>query len=302
MVDLNEYFYFVHVVEQGGFTAAARLLGVPKSKLSRHVRGLEERLDVRLIQRTSRQFVVTEIGEEFYRYARSMVNDMEAAETAVEKNKSVISGNVRMSCCVGMAQFTLFDIISEFLVFNPRIKVSQHVSNDAVDLIQNGLDMAVRAHSGPLPDSSLVQRKLASAPWHLFAAPAYLERFGTPETPEDLEKHAGLKFGWNPMQGLWSLRNDQNVTAAIPYDSRLCSEDMATLSGAAVEGVGILAMPAYICREYVQKGYLQRILPNWTAGDSQISLLIPSRHGVPSQVQVFSEYIIKELPRKILPF
>ncbi len=191
MIDLNNYFYFVHVIEKGGFTAAANALAMPKSRLSRHIRQLEERLGVRLIQRTSRRFIVTEIGAEFYRHARSMLDDMAAAEAVVEKSKNVISGKIRLSCSVGMAQFTLQDIVSEFLIQNPNVEILQNVTNQVLDLLEHGLDMAVRAHTGPLPDSSLVQRKLAPVPCYLFAAPSYLERFGYPNTPSDLSQHVG---------------------------------------------------------------------------------------------------------------
>lgn len=297
MIDLNDYFYFVHVVEKSGFAPAGRALDMPKSRLSRHVKQLEERLGARLIQRTSRQFSVTEVGQEFYRHARELLDQMEAAEAVVKRRSNVLSGRVRLSCSVGMAHFVLRDVISAFLRENPKIDIIQQVTNQSVDLLEDGIDLAVRAHTGPLPDSSLVQRHLAPAPWHLFASQSYLERAGIPSSPHELNGHAGLKLGWRPEQGHWSLRNSADITATVPFTPRLCSDDMVTLKQSAIEGLGIIALPGYTCRFEVETGQLVRLLPEWTAGDAEISLLMPSRRGVLPAVQALSEHLRKEVPR-----
>lgn len=290
-MDLNDYFYFVHVVEKRGFAPAGRALGVPKSRLSRHVQQLEDRLDARLIQRTSRRFAVTDVGETFYRFARAALDEVEAAEAAVKRQTNTLAGQVRLTCSVGMAQFALRDVLVPFLVDNPKVDIIQHVTNRAVDLVEGGFDMAIRAHTGPLPDSSLIQRRLAHAPWHLFAGPAYLERAGVPTSPEALDGHMGLKLGYKPERGSWSLRGPDGVTATVPYQPRLCSDDMVTLKDAATNGLGIVGLPAYICRDDASCGRLVRVLPEWTAGDAEISLLLPSRRGVMPAVQALAEHL-----------
>jgi DNA-binding transcriptional LysR family regulator len=295
-MDLNDYLYFVHVVEQCGFTAAGRFLGVPKSRLSRHVQQLEERLGVRLIQRTSRQFVVTEIGKVFYRHAREALDDIEAAEAEVKRQTNTLSGRVRLSCSVGMAQFALAELVADFLVDHPKIDVIQNVTNERVDLVEAGIDIALRGHVSLLPDSSLIQHRVARTPWYLFASPEYLERAGVPATPQELEGHSGLKVGWKPELGQWSLRGPDDLRAAISFSPRLCSDDMSTLKRAAAAGLGIVALPGYVCRRDVEAGDLVRMLPDWIAAEAHLSTLMPTRRGLLPAVKAFADYLHSELP------
>lgn len=296
-MDLNDYFYFVHVVEKRGFAPASRALDIPKSRLSRHVQQLEERLGIRLIQRTSRQFAVTEVGLEFYRHARCALDEMEAAEAAIKSHTQTLSGRVRLSCSVGMAQFAMSGIIAQFLVSNPRVEISQQVTNEAVDLVESGIDMAVRGHHDALPDSSLIQRLLAPSPWRLYAGQAYIERESLPGSPKALEGHQGLKIGWASEAGEWTLRGPGKTRVTVPFSARLCCDDMVTLKRAAVDGLGIVALPVYVCRDEVASGRLIPVLPDWSAGDARISLIMPSRKGVPPAVTAFADYLRQELPR-----
>ncbi|HBP16359.1 MAG TPA: LysR family transcriptional regulator [Planctomycetes bacterium] len=296
-MDLNDYLYFVHVVEQRGFTAAGRFLGVPKSRLSRHVQQLEDRLGVRLIQRTSRQFVVTDVGAVFYRHAREALDDIEAAEAEVKRQTNTLSGQVRVSCSVGMAQFALAELVTDFLVDHPRIDVIQNVTNERIDLVEAGIDIALRGHASLLPDSSLILHRVARTPWYLFASPAYLERTDEPLTPAELEGHSGLKVGWKPEVGQWSLRGPDDLRAAVSFRPRLCSDDMSTLKRAAAAGLGIVALPGYVCRREVEGGDLVRVLPDWIAADAQLSTLMPTRRGLLPAVKAFADYLHRELPR-----
>jgi DNA-binding transcriptional LysR family regulator len=295
-MDLNDYFYFVHVVEKRGFAAAGRAIGVPKSRLSRHIQQLEDRLGARLIQRTSRQFIITDAGEAFYRHARAALDEVAAAEAAVRHRTNTLAGTVRLSCSVGVAQFAIRKAVSKFIYRNPDVKIVQQVTNRTVDLIESGIDMAIRGHIDTLPDSSLIQSRLAPVVWHLFAGYPYLERFEVPTRPEDLEKHAGLKLGWRPEFGHWTLRGPSGITASIPFDPLLCSDDMVTLKENAADGLGIVALPAYVCREDVERGRLVRVLPDWTAGEAQLSLLMPSRRGQPAAVEALSIFLRQHVP------
>ncbi|MFN2135627.1 MAG: LysR substrate-binding domain-containing protein [Candidatus Promineifilaceae bacterium] len=299
MIDLNDYFYFVHVVEKQGFSPAARALDMPKSRLSRHVSRLEERLDTRLIQRTSRQFKVTETGHVFYRHARALIEEMEAAEAAIQSRKESLSGRVTMSCSVGVAQFAIKDLLFDFLAKHPKVELVQQVTNQAIDLVSSGVDMAIRGHTEALPDSALVQRHLADVSWHLFASPAYLARTGAPESPYDLLKRQSLKVGWQPATGHWSLENTDGLKTTIPFSPQLCSDDMATLKQAAAKGLGIVSLPAYTCRDEIEDGSLVRVLPDWTAGKAQLSLLMPSRRGQSPSVRVLADYLLDNLNDRI---
>jgi DNA-binding transcriptional LysR family regulator len=298
MQDLNDLYFFVQVVDKKGFTAASRALGVPKSSLSRRVMELEARLGTRLVQRTSRSFAVTDAGREVYRHAVGMIVEAEAAENAVKRRLAEPSGTVRYTCSIGIARHTA-ELVTRFLCIFPKVNIVQCVTNRFIDLVEEGFDIGVRGHAGPLPDSSLVQRPLARTPWHLFAAPSYVNRVGTPVTPADLGVHAGLALGSRGDETIWRLRSTGLEEAVVPFVARLKSDDMETLKQAAVTGLGIVALPGYVCRAEIQQGTLQRVLPEWTAGDNRITLLTPSRRGLLPSVRAFVDFLVAELPNVV---
>ncbi|GJL88416.1 MAG: LysR family transcriptional regulator [Minwuia thermotolerans] len=295
-MDLNHAFYFVNVAEKQGFSAAARALGIPKSRISRHVRQLEESLDTRLLQRNSRHLSLTEAGKAYLQHARAALDCMATAEAAVRRGHDILEGSVTLSCSVGVAQFAVSRLLPLYLAENPGVVVRQQVSNAFADLIGDGVDIAIRGHVRLLPDSQLIQRRVAVVPWHLFASPGYLESHGTPGTPEELEGRAALTLGWRPDHDSWSLQDAGGTTATVPHQVRLRSDDMATLKQAAAEGLGIVALPHYVCRDEVAAGQLCRLLPDWTAGLPELSLLMPSRKGVPPQVEAMVAFLRKQLP------
>ena len=299
MIDLNDYFYFVHVVEKQGFSPAAKALDMPKSRLSRHVSKLEERLDVKLIQRTSRQFHVTESGQIFYQHAKAVLEEMEAAEAAIQSRKTTLSGRITMSCSVGVAQFAIKHLVLQFLADHPKIKLVQQVTNQNINLVSSGIDIAIRAHTDTLPDSSIIQRHLTAVSWHLYASPSYLARTGTPTSPYDLFKRQSLKVGWQPVSGHWTLQDMEGLKTTVPFNPQLCSDDMSTLKSAAIDGLGIVSLPAYLCRKEIENGSLARVLPNWISGKAQLSLLTPSRKGQSPSVRKFCDFLLNSLDDQI---
>ncbi len=296
MLDLNDFYYFVQVVDRKGFTAAGRELGLPKSSLSRRIIELEARLGVRLIERTSRSFVVTEIGLEFYRHARAMLVEAEAAESAVRRRLAEPSGTVRFTCAVALAQSGVAELVPRFMAQFPKVDIVQHATNRYVDLVDEGFDVGLRGHSEPLPDSSLIQRPLAAMPWHLFAGPSYLERAGIPQAPAALASHTGLALGYRAEETAWRLRDPDGATAIVPFTPRLRSDDMMTLIKAAESGLGIVALPSPLCRAEIRQGTLRRVLPDWTAGDARATLLIPSRRFLLPAVRAFVDFFAAEFP------
>jgi DNA-binding transcriptional LysR family regulator len=292
--DLNDYFYFVHVIEKRGFSAASEALGLPKSRLSRHIRKLEERMGARLIQRTTRQFNVTELGKTFYAHARTVVDEMERAENAVRRKKNRLSGNVTISCSVGVAQFAMKELIARFLAENPLVTVSQQVTNQTIDLVASGVDLAIRGHAGPLPDSSLIERPLARVEWQLFAASDYEDQHAELEDPSDIDNHQTLALGWQSPHGKWNLVNALGKSVAVEITPRLKSDDMSTLKHAAASGAGIVALPAYTCREELERGQLRQVLSDWHAGAPELSLVAPTRKGQPQAVVAFQNFLLAE--------
>ena len=296
MQDFNDYYYFVQVVDNKGFAAAGRALDLPKSTLSRRIIELETRLGVRLIQRTSRSFVMTDAGREFHRHASAVLIEAQAAEDAVKRRLAEPGGTIRFTCSIGMAQ-TLAPSLCRFLVMFPKINIVQHATNRYVDLVEEGFDVGLRGHFGPLRDSSLMQRRLTPMPWHLFAAPAYLERVGIPGEPSELKAHPGLALGTRDEETQWQLRDSDGREAAVPFVARVRSDDRETLRQSAVAGLGIVALPPYFCRAETQHGRLRRVLPQWTHwSDSAVTLLAPSRRGQLPSVRAFIDFLVAEYP------
>lgn len=296
MRDLNDYYFFVQAVEHKGFAAAGRALGLPKSTLSRRVIELESRLGARLIQRTTRSFVMTEAGQAFHRHATAMLAEADAAEHSVRASLAEPAGTVRFTCSIGMAQ-ALADLLCRFLVLHPKVDLVQHATNRNVDLVEEGFDAGLRGHFRPLPDSSLVARRLARTPWHLYAGPGYLQRMGEPQSPAGLAAHPGLVLGPRDEESTWQLRDAAGQKAVVAFHPRLRSDDLETLKQAAAAGTGIVAVPPYLCRTEIAQGRLQRILPQWVARpDAEVSLLTPSRRGQLPSVRAFIDFLAAEFP------
>jgi DNA-binding transcriptional LysR family regulator len=303
MLDLNDFFYFVHVVDRGGFTAAGRTLRVPKSTLSHRILQLESALGVRLLNRTSRHFGMTDAGEEFYRHAVGMLQQAEQAENVMRQRLSEPSGTVRFTASVATAQFAMRKMIVDFLVKYPKVNLVEHATDQQVDIVGENFDVAIRAHSTPLPDSTLVQRSLAPAPWFLFAGANYLEQNGAPSTPQDLAGHPSLFMMRSGVAPSWHLRNPSQGNkqeVVSPLTPRLLGDDMVSLKEAARAGFGIVALPGYVCCDDVRSGELTRVLPEWIAGDSTITALIPYRHGLLPSVRTFVDHLAAEFPKVVL--
>jgi DNA-binding transcriptional LysR family regulator len=301
LLDLDDLYYFVQAVEKKGISAAARALDLPKSSVSRHIFALEAALGVRLIQHTTRSFAVTDIGQEFYRHAVATLIEAETAEDIVRRRTAEPSGTIRFSCPVALAQLALADLTVQFMTLHPHVRIVQHATNRFVDPVQEGFDVCLRAHSTPLPASSLIQRHLVDIPWHLFAARSYLLRKGTPTSPEELSRHDGI--GLRQVEGahVWTLGSEKHPdqTTEVAYSPRLLSDDMVTLKVAACQGHGIVALPGYVGRKEVQSGALMRVLPEWHAGIATVSMLLPSRRGLLPSVRAFMDFFSEHVPQAV---
>ncbi len=292
MRNLNDYYFFVQVVEQGGFALAARHTGMPKSTLAKRVAALEAELGVRLIQRTSRRFTVTELGQQFYRHAAAMLIEADAAEDIVKGRLAEPSGTVRITASVPTAQGLLAKALVELAVAYPKIHVSLHVTDRFVDMVQEGFDIAVRNHFAPLPDSGLVQRRVASEPICLVASPAYLAARGTPRLPQDLQQHSGLISSM--AGGPWRLESDNGVMVEVALTPRMHADESTVLLHAAQEGLGIACLPRHMCEAAIAAGRVQRVLPEWRAGTVTTTLLMPHRRGQLPSVRLVADAIVGE--------
>lgn len=208
--DLDDFYCFALVVEHGGFSAAERATDIPKSKLSRRVYNLEEHLGVRLIQRSSRHFAVTDIGMNIYRHAQVMMNAAQAAHDLVDHLSIQPRGVIKVSLPVSIAQNEIAKILPKFLKTYPEIKVQLIVSNRRVDIINEGIDVALRVRSNLDDDPNLVLRKFENIEQHLFASQAYLNEFGDLKQPEDLSNHQILSMSDEHLDQYIVVHDDKN--------------------------------------------------------------------------------------------
>ncbi|ALN59730.1 LysR substrate-binding domain-containing protein [Lysobacter yananisis] len=295
MLNLNDLVLFATAVESGGFAAASRRLGVPKSTISKRVAALEDELGARLIHRTSRSFVLTDTGRDFHEHARAALIETEAAENAVRRLTAEPSGKVRITCGVPTAQDYLAPHLPALARAYPRLQVEIDVSDRFVDLVQEGYDIGVRSHFAPLPDSGLIQRQAAVEAIVLVAAPAYLQERGTPQSAQELAGHDGLLTG--PGNTAWTLCADGGERVVATPRARMVANEGRVLAAAAVAGLGIAVLPERLCAAELGDGRLLRVLPGWNAGTVTTSLLMPHRRGQLPGVRATVEFLVECLSR-----
>lgn len=299
MVDLSDFLFFVNIVDNGGFMAASRALGVPKSTLSQRMMKLETGLEVRLLIRSSRHVGMTDAGRDFYRHAVAVLREADMAQTIVRQRLAEPSGVVRCTAGVATMHFGLSDIIASFLAKYPKVGLIAHSTDRFVDIIKENFDVAIRGHSEPLPDSDLVQRTLAKTNIKLFAGVNYLSVHGEPAGPGDLETHRAVCMMRETFPGTWRLRHvrQEQEDIVVTLDARLVSEDVWTLQKAAIQGIGVVALPPYVCEDAVRGGLLQPILPEWTLGPAIMTALLPYRQGMLPSVRAFLDHLGEEVPK-----
>ncbi|MBW9113911.1 LysR family transcriptional regulator [Rhizobium cauense] len=296
MLDLKDVYFFVQVVDRGGFTAAGESLRVPKSTLSHRVRELEDSLGVRLINRTSRQFGMTDVGAEFYQHALQLIQSADTAEEFVRQRLHEPSGTIRITTAVEIAQFALRDVIPIFLNRYPKVRIVEIATDRLVDMVAEGFDLALRGHVASLQNSTLVQRGIASVPWYLFASPEYLRQAGEVADPDNLSSHSTLANDRHGAQ-VWRLKGPLGQEVEVPIEPRFLSNNMIALKEAACANLGVAALPGYMCREDIEAGRLCQILPGWMAADARMSALIPYKSGLLPAVRSLVDFLAVEVPK-----
>ena len=288
---LNDLAYFVAVVERRGFAAAAEVLQVPKSSVSKRVAALEKDLGARLIQRTTRRFQVTEAGEDVYRHAAAALLEAEAARDAVQRRLAEPRGLVRVSAAMTTVQMALADLVPILAERHPKLQIALTATNRFVDLVHDGFDVAVRAHRAPLASSDSLQRRLGFSPNHLVASPGYIARRGMPETPDMLERHDAILADISQASDTWTLEASGGATVEVRGTPRIFADDPGTLLNAALGGLGIANLPRGLCRTALREGRLVPVLPDWRSGGVTLSLLSPHRRGQLPSVRTVIDFL-----------
>ena len=295
MRDLNDLYYFVQVVEHRGFAPAGRAIGIPKSKLSRRIALLERRLDVRLLQRSTRRFAVTELGQAYYAHCKAMVVEAEAAQTVIDSSRDEPCGTVRVSCPIALLHAHVGRMIVEFAAKYPSVHIELIGVNRAVDLVAEGIDLAIRVRPLPLQDSAHAMRVLTRAAQCLVASPLLVTKHGDPRAPADLTSLPSLGYGL-PMDGghVWHLLGPDGAQAAQHHTPRFVTTDMVTLRAAAMAGIGVVQMPALMVRDQVAAGQLRRVLPEWSPRHETIHVVFPTRRGLIPAVRGLIDHLAEE--------
>ena len=296
MQPLEGFYYFTQVVDHGGFARAARALGIPKSRLSRHVMALEAQLNVRLLNRSTRRFAVTEVGHEVYRHATAMLAEADAALEAVEFARAEPRGTIRASCPVALAQSALAPMLPDFLEKYPAVRLHLHVSNRRVDVVREGLDVALRVRTQPSGEDGLVMRAFGRSNQFLVASPGYLARSGVPGSPQELRERATLDYGGEPDPGPGELVGANGESVRAEHTPRVLCHDFIVLRAAALAGLGIAQLPESVVREDLQSGALARVLPEWKTPEGIVHAVFPSRRGLLPAVRVFIDFLAERLP------
>ena len=294
--DLNDLQFFAIVVEHGGYAAAERALGIPKSRLSRRVTQLETDLGVRLLQRSTRKFAVTDIGQSVYRHAQSMLAQAQAAREAVDRVSADPRGLIKVSSPVALAQDMLAKLLPEFLAAYPLVRLQLHVSNRRVDIIPEGFDVALRVRSRLDQDGELVLRSFGQISELLVASPAYLKRRGRPVLPADLGAHATLSMSEDEARQRWTLHGPGDVIERVDIQPSLMTHDFPLLMAAARAGLGIALLPESICADAVRSGDLEVVVPDWHLPQGICHAVFPSRRGLLPAVRVFIDFLAERMP------
>lgn len=291
MPDLNDLYFFVQVVDHGGFAPAGRALSVPKSRLSRRIAGLEERLGVRLIQRSTRRFSVTDIGQVYYLHCKAMLVEANAAQEAIDVTRAEPCGVVRVSCPIALLEATVSKMLAGFMARYPGVEIHLEATNRRVDVVSEGIDIAIRVRPPPLQDSDLVMRVLGERRQCLVASAALFENHDEPKVPADLSILPSLALDSPHTGHAWDLFGPDNAQAHIKHSPRLVTGDMTMLREAAMAGVGIVQLPNMMVRNELASGDLLRLLPDWAPRADIAHAVFASRRGLLPSVRALIDYL-----------
>lgn len=292
MPDLNDLYYYAQVVDHGGFAPAGRALGIPKSKLSRRIALLEERLGVRLLQRSTRHFSVTDIGQTYYEHCKAMLVEADAAEEAIALTHAEPCGTVRLSCPIALLQVHVGAMLADFLATYRQVTLLLEATNRRVDLIGEGIDLALRVRPPPLENSDLVLRVLADRSQCLVASPMLLARHGEPRFPADLAEWPSMAMSSPRENYQWTLFGPEDAQATLYHSPRLVTDDMIALRTAAIAGVGVTQLPTMMVRTELAAGTLIALLPDWQPRREIVHAVYPSRRGLLPTVRALIDDLV----------
>lgn len=290
-MDFNEVAVFVKVVQAGSFSGAARLLDLPTSTVSTRVARLEKRLGVTLLHRTTRRLKLTDAGALYFQHASTGLGHVQEAESAVTESTGEPRGLLRVTAPADIGDHLLTQIVQQMRRLHPTVSIDMVLVNRYVDLVAEGVDVAIR--TGSLKDSSLIAKQAGIAQWVPFASPAYLNAAPTLDSPQALRHHRCLQF--TPLgKDSWTLKGHSG-SVTIPMSAQVLINDVRVVRALALAGEGIALLPVYLCHQDCTAGQLVRVLPQWHAKADPIHLVYPRQRFMAPKLRAFIDLAMQEL-------
>lgn len=288
---------FVAVVNHGGFSAAARQLGITKAAISKRIVQLEQHLGAQLLHRTTRKLSLTEAGRRYFEYAQIALQAAQEAEDVVTQLQGEPKGLLKINAPMSFGRLHVAPLIPEFLLRFPQVHIDLVMDDRVVDLVQNGFDLAIRA--GELPSSTLIMRKLVPARSVICAAPVYLKKHGLPKTPEELVDHNCVLYSYSNKSNEWALFNPDHTCEVVVTGNYQVNNSEALLEGL-LKGLGIGRLPTFIAGPHLKSGQLINVFPTYQMPVKSIYAVLPERAFMPAKVRVFLDFVVdhfgKETP------
>lgn len=285
-MDFNEIFVFAKVVQAGSFIGASRELRMPKSTVSRKVSDLEERLGARLLQRTTRRLSLTDVGQAFFQHASRVVAEAEEAELAVTRMQDIPRGLLRVTTPLNFGHFG--PVVASFLKRYPEVQVEMVCADRIVDLVAEGFDIALR--TGQLADSTLIAGNLGVLQSYVVASPAFLEQYGIPNDPVDLERFDCVVFGSGTNRASWKLHRS-GKTIAVNVRARFIVNDFDFIDEAARSGLGIAMLPSFRCVDHLRAHRLAHVLSDWCSPAIPLHAVYPSTRHLSPKVKALLDHL-----------
>ena len=283
---------FVHVVENGGFSAAARRLNMSTTTVSSHIQSLEDRLGVRLLNRTTRRVSLTDIGKAYYERSTQILSDLEEADQIASASQSTPRGTLSLYTSTHIIRF-IAPVVTEYLSLYPGVTVDLRIGEHMIDLVGEGVDLAIRTL--PPPDSTLIVRRLTNWRHVLCCTPAYLEKHEAPKEPADLARHNCLRYALHPFGNEWRFTDARGSMASVHVSGNLITNSGETLRVAALAGEGLFLAPPFVTMDDFEAGRLVPIMPEYRPVEFAINAIYQHRQHLSAKVRSFIDLLAQRI-------
>lgn len=285
---------FSEVIGAGSFTKAADSSGHSTSYISKEINKLEERLSIRLLNRTTRSISLTPEGEIYYQQCQQIINDAQEAESALSGRQLQAKGQLKVSCPVSFGLSNIRPVLAKFLDQHPEVILDIDLSDRKVDVVADGFDVVIRA-SATLEDSSLICRRFMKSKNYVIASPQYLDKYGTPKTPNDLLDHKTITYSYLKNPNIWAFKDKNGVEETVHLKSQVVTSSPELELELCVAGMGVTRMPAFNLGDELKTGKLVTLFDDYPAPDIGIYLVYASRKHMSAKVRAFINFIMEEL-------